>query len=121
MSQGDFIVMAFGVVVLISNVVTSWAVLTGKAQKRDLGPQPFEVSMTEGSLTVGLHREFCKPLQRRVTDLEVEVRTIKKKMELDKGEIIAAGEDRANALHTRIDGIPAKIIAILKDTKGLIG
>lgn len=127
MSQGDFIVMAIGVVVLLGNGVTAWAVLTGKGQKRELGPQPFEVTMKEKPLSVAGHEALCGPLHKRVGVLEEDVRAIRAKMDLDKHEIIQSGEERVSHLHCRIDGLkddiaaqPAQIVALLKNTKGLI-
>ena len=109
-----------GVLVLIGNAFTAWSVITGKPQKRDLGPQPFEIEMRDKPLTVTAHADFCKPLHKRVGDLECDVRMMRLKMDADKHEIIAAGEDRATRIHARIDGIPAHVIALLKDTKHLI-
>lgn len=93
----------------------------GEGEKREIGPQPFEVRMHDVPLTLGGHREICGPLIRRVGALENDVRMIRLKMEADKTEIISAGEERAKDMHRRIDNLPHQIIALLKDTKGLIG
>jgi hypothetical protein len=95
-------------------------VLTGKSQKRDLGPQPFSVALEKEPLTVTAHKELCGPLHQRVGVLENDVRMIRHKMEADKQEIIQSGEDRVKELHRRLDGLPHQVIALLKDTKGLI-
>jgi hypothetical protein len=55
-----------------------------------------------------------------VGTLENDVRVIRLKMEADKHEIINSGSERVKDLHRRIDGIPGQVIALLKDTKGLI-
>jgi hypothetical protein len=130
MNQGEFIVMGIGAIILLANGVTAWAVLTGKAAKRELGPQPFAVSMVDSKdkpLSVGGHDAICGPLHQRVGVLESDVRAIRLKMEADKREIITAGEDRMheinlrlNQLATEIANAPAKTVAMLKDTKGLL-
>jgi len=120
MNQGEFIVMGIGVLILLGNAFTAWAVITGKAQRRDLGPQPFEVTMQDKPLTKSGHEAICGPLHVRVGALENRTDRIERKMEEDKNEMLKAGEVRAKDLHRRIDGIPAQVIALLKDTKGLI-
>lgn len=120
MSQGEYISMGFYCLILLGNAATAWAVLSGKAQKRDLGPQPFDVRVKDRALTVKDHENLCGPLHQRVGVLESDVRGLRAKMESDKDEIIKSGEERVKSLHARIDGVPAQLIALLRDTKGLI-
>ena len=94
--------------------------LKGDGEARQVGPQPFEVTLREKGLTKADHDALCGPLHQRVGVLESDVRAIRKKMDADKNELLTAGEERAKDLHKRIDGIPHQVIALLKDTKGLI-
>jgi len=82
--------------------------------------QPVDVEIKERPMTVPMHEAACGPLHQRVSVLERDVRFIRAKMETDKQEIIGAGETRVVELHRRINGIPHEVIALLKDTKGLI-
>lgn len=127
MSQGEFINMAFNAAILLAAAVGAWGVLTGKAQKSEVGPQPFEVSVKDKPLTAAGHDALCGPLHQRVSVLENDVRAIRTKMEADKHEIIKSGEERVSHLHRRLDSLkddiaaqPAQVVALLKNTKNLI-
>jgi hypothetical protein len=78
-------------------------------------------------LSVGGHDAICGPLHQRVGVLESDVREIRLKMDTDKREIITAGEDRMHEINLRLNQLgaeianaPAKTVAMLKDTKGLL-
>lgn len=76
----------------------------GKTPDRVLvGPQPFIVEMKKEFITRDDHRRDLDGFGARVTKLE-DFR------EKDKKE-----------LSDKIDGIPGKVVAMLKDTKGLLG
>jgi len=109
MSQAEMLWGGVNLVILMGTLVTAWAVLTGKSQKRDVGPQPFSVSLEKETLTVGRHQELCGPLHGRVCALEKDVRVIRLKMDADKLEIIQAGEDRATKIHDRVNVAIEKI------------
>jgi polyhydroxyalkanoate synthesis regulator phasin len=98
-----------------------------KPEGREILGQPIKFTQEEKVMTEAAHIAACKPLHHRVDVLESDVRAIRAKMDLDKHEIIQAGEERVSHLHRRIDGLkndiaaqPAQIVALLKDTKGLI-
>ena len=91
-----------------------------KPEGREILGQPIKFSMDEKVMTEGTHRAVYGSLHHRVGALESDVRMIRSKMDADKNEIISSGEERAKDLHRRIDGLPHQIIALLKDTKGLL-
>jgi len=89
--------------------------------------QPLRVLQEEHVLTKAEHVEHCFHMERRVTALESRTTMIERKMESDKTEIIAAGEQRSIHIHNRINDLgheiaaqPAQIVALLKNTQGLI-
>jgi hypothetical protein len=100
MSQGELLISAFGIVVLMGNVVTAWAILTGKGQKRNID-QPFRVVAEDRVAT----ESALAPLNHRVGVLENDVRMLRGKMEADKNEIIAAGEERMRKIGERVDTV----------------
>jgi hypothetical protein len=126
MNQGEFILMGLGVVILLGNAVTAWAVLTGKAGKREI-QQPLVIKSERELVSKRDHEETLQPIIARVSTLENEVRVIRLKMESDKMEIIEAGEGRLREIREELNDIrkdiaatPAQVIALLKNTKGLI-
>lgn len=126
MNQAEFINMAFNSVILVAAVVTAWAVLTGKSGKREI-QQPLRVQHEKEVITKAEHAEHCTFMERRVFALEARADRIERKMETDKTEIIAAGAERLEELQSQLREIrrdvaaqPAQIVALLKNTKGLI-
>ena len=91
-----------------------------KPEGREILGQPVKISIDDKLMTEGSHKAICGSLHHRVGALESDVRMIRLKMDADKNEIISSGEERAKDLHRRIDGLPHQIIALLKDTKGLL-
>jgi chromosome segregation ATPase len=126
MNQGEFILMGLGVVILLGNAVTAWAVITGKAGKREI-QQPLRVQHEKEVITKAEHVEHCAFMERRVFALEARTDRIERKMETDKTEIIAAGQERLDELKAEIREVrndlhaqPAQIVALFKNMKGLI-
>ena len=81
----------------------------GKIEKREIGPQPLRTKEDDTLMTVPMHEAACGPLHKRVDALEKDVRGLRFKMESDKAEIIRAGEDRAKAIHDRINVVIEKV------------
>jgi hypothetical protein len=126
MNQGELIIAILGIVILVSQGVTAWSVLTGRGNKREIA-QPLITKSQPEFVTHAEHTEKCSHMERRVCALEVRATVIERKMETDKEEIIAAGEDRVVGIHRRIDEMqgsiaatPARTIELLKSTKGLL-
>ena len=113
----DLLLLAAFLVGVVAMVVG--AVRSNRTQKREL-QQPVEVEMRDKAMTHGEHKAVCGALHDRVWTLEKRMRRVEDKMDADKQEIISSGEERAAAMHRRIDQIPAQVIALLKDTKGLL-
>lgn len=111
----DLIIVIAVVVGVASSVVAMWR--SGGKQKRVIMDQPLRTEMVERPLT----RDAVGRLHRRVDVLEDDVKCIRSKMEADKVEIIKAGEARAVEMYRRMDAMPGRMIAMLKDTKGLLG
>lgn len=111
MNQGEFLILAIGVVVLLGNAVTAWAVLTGKSGQRTI-QQPLRVQQEKDVLTKAEHVEHCGYMERRVVALEARTERIERTMQSDKTEIIDAGEDRAINIHNRINDIDKKVSAL---------
>ncbi len=122
------VVAALGILLGLYMKIRSWEKsLRGEPDKREIGPQPFEVSLKDKALTHRDHEILCGPLHHRVVVLESDVRAIRHTMQKDKQEIIASGEERVSQIHRRIDELkndinaaPARTVALLKDTKGLL-
>jgi len=111
MNQGEFLTLAIGVVVLLGNAVTAWAVLTGKSGMRTI-QQPLRVQHEKDVLTKAEHVEHCGYMERRVVALEARTERIERTMQSDKTEIIDAGEERAINIHNRINDIDKKVSAL---------
>lgn len=98
----------------------------GKSQERKV-QDPLNVRMTDTFVTRSAHQETCSHMERRVSALELRASSIERKMEADKTEIIEAGAQRLAELRAEIRDVrkdlaatPAQIVALLKNTKGLI-
>ncbi len=113
----DLVLLSIAISGVVALVVG--AVRANRTQKREL-QQPVEVEMRDKNMTHGEHKAVCGALHERVGTLEGRMRRIEDRMDQDKQQIIASGEERAVEMHRRIDGIPAQVIALLKDTKGLL-
>lgn len=87
----------------------------------DIAGQPIQVEMARQFTTRESFQKHAELNRMHHEKIELRVAALERKLESDKDQIIAAGEDRANELHRRIDAIPHQVIALLKDTKGLIG
>lgn len=73
------------------------------------------------------HAAHAAEMSRRVSDLEKRMQATEHKMESDKEEIIRAGEKRMHEINREIARVkndvaatPARTIALLKETKGLL-
>lgn len=100
--------------------------VTGKGKERNI-QQPLRVVEDPRVLTKEEHVEHCSYMDRRVIALESRTDRIERKMETDKNAIIEAGEQRMINIHNRINDLqtalahqPAQVVALLKNTKGLI-
>lgn len=89
--------------------------------------QPVEIDLKERAMTHKDHEALCGPMGQRVSVLEGDVREIRSQMKSDKREIIKAGDDRVASLKDEINDLrhdvnsaPARTVALLRDTKGLI-
>jgi len=76
--------------------------MSGKTKERTI-QQPLHTVTEEKPMTVPMHEAACSPLHHRVGALESDVRMIRLKMDADKNEIISSGEERAVAIHNRIN------------------
>ena len=74
--------------------------------------QPLRVLQEEHVLTKAEHVEHCSHMERRVVALEARTDRIEHKMDLDKKEIIASGEERCILIHNRINDIDRKVSAL---------
>jgi hypothetical protein len=82
----------------------------------EISGQPLRFEMQKEPLTVEGHNAICGPLHRRVSVLESDVRAIRLKMDADKHELLAAGEERAHAIHERIN----VLISSVGELKGVV-
>lgn len=87
-----------------------------KASESDAPPvevkSPLEVRHEDPPIRRSEHVAMCGHMERRVSALEARTHAIERKMEVDKNEILAAGEARAIALHERINTIDKGVAAI---------
>lgn len=91
MTQGEWIMTALAVLSALGHASTGWFILTGRAGKRDVGPQPFEVKAT----VIYASKEDHDRLARKVEVLEKEVR-------INHAEALQKGEERAQRIETTI-------------------
>lgn len=104
--------------------IVDW--FTGRATERKI-QQPLRIVQDPQALSKAEHIEHCSYMDRRVIALESRTDRIERKMETDKNAIIEAGEQRMINIHNRINDLqtalahqPAQVVALLKNTKGLI-
>ena len=115
---------ALAAAALVVFKVFDW--FTGRTTQRTL-VQPFRITQDPQVLTKAEHVEYVGHMDRRVVAVECRLNHMEHKMETDKTEIIRAGEERSIHIHNRINDLqssiaaqPAQIVALLKNTKGLI-
>lgn len=75
----------------------------------EISGQPIRFTEELKFITKTEHTEHCGNMDRRVGVLENDIKMIRHKMESDKTEIIAAGEDRSIKIHDRINVAIEKI------------
>lgn len=78
----------------------------------EISGQPIRFTNEEHVLTKAEHVEHCSHMERRVVALEARTDRIEHKMDLDKKEIIASGEERCILIHNRINDIDRKVSAL---------
>lgn len=103
----------------IASAVTAWAVLSGRGKT----PQPLIVKGEQQVAT----KEEVTAQKLRIDALEGDLASIRFSITESERRMLAEGSRRAGTLHKRIDDVekdistvPAKVVALLKDTKGLI-
>lgn len=103
----------------IASAITAWAVISG----RGTTPQPLRV---QGETRLATHEEL-ETLSARVDDMNDDLTAIRNSIADSERRMLAEASRRAGTLHKRIDdvekdiaGVPARTIALLKETKGLI-
>jgi hypothetical protein len=83
-------------------------------------PQPVRVTKEPEFITTEAHERDRTEMKRRVAELESRMLRVENKMESDKQEIIKAMDEKIERLEDKLDVVPSRVIALLKDTKDLI-
>lgn len=78
----------------------------------EISGQPLKVEMAKQFMTRDDHRHICGGLEKRVGDLETDMRGIKHQMATETKEILKAGHDRAEKIYDRINSIDRKVSAL---------
>ena len=117
MSPAELLYTGLGVLILVSQAVGAWFLLTGRASKSEVGPQPFEVREAEDALTRREHSLTCGHIDRRVTALETRADRLERRMDDDKKEIIASGKDSEAGIHSRLNDVDRKVAALDERTQ----
>jgi hypothetical protein len=119
MSPAELLYTGLGVLILVGQAVGAWFLLTGRASKREVGPQPFEVREASESLTRREHSLTCGHIDRRVTALETRADRLERRMDEDKKEIIASGKDSEKGIHSRINTVLEAVSELRGELKRL--
>lgn len=90
------------------------------SQFRKRLPQPLDVRSVPELMTAESHAMHRETMNGRVSALELRMNRVESKMESDKNEIISAVDHKLEKLEEKIDRTPAGVVALLKDTKGLL-
>lgn len=78
----------------------------------EISGQPLKVEMAKQFMTRDDHRNICGGLEKRVGELETDMRGIKNQMATETKEIIKAGHDRSEKIYERINGLDRKVSAL---------
>lgn len=78
----------------------------------EISGQPIKFSQEEKVMTEKAHQAVCGRLEKRVGDLETDMRGIKGQMATETKEILKAGHDRAEKIYDRINSIDRKVAAL---------
>jgi hypothetical protein len=123
MNEWEWIKAALYAVPTIASVVTAWAVLTGRAAKTEISGQPVEV---KGAVRLATWEEL-EAVSERIDKLDGELESIRNSVVESERRLQQEASRRAANLHKRIDdmdkdigNVPARTIALLKETKNLI-
>jgi septation ring formation regulator EzrA len=111
-----------GIAILVAIAASSLALLqTGKAQKRNIEPQPLEVAVTEKFST----RESCNQkhteTDRRMNTMEHEIATIRASIQETLLDYDRKSEERISKVHDRINALGTSISDKIGDLKRDIG
>jgi hypothetical protein len=90
-------------------------------KKEPAVPQPVRVTKEPEFMTTEAHDVHRREVERRVVELEKRMNRVEDKMESDKQEIIEAIDAKIARVEDKVDAVPSRVIAILKDTKNLLG
>lgn len=106
-------------IVILGFVITIWLKLRswekglkGDPEKREISPQPLGVRLAAEFVR---QQEFDREISRLDQDakeIKARLRQLDEKREADKIEIISAGEERAVAIHNRINLLLEKVSEI---------
>jgi hypothetical protein len=100
--------LAVGLILSVAaNVFAIWR--GGSAQRREIGPQPFEIKAAAEYAT----KEELARLEKHFVDFRSEILSALKEREIERSKNLAR-------LHERIDEMPERILRMLKETKHLI-
>lgn len=124
--MGEFVYALFALLGGIVAAVSIWA-MTRKKSTIEIEPQPVQTQRAPKRFNHDLAEQRHQDHDRRIRTLEDWRDSFHTKLEADKLEIIAAGEERSDKirdhvervrreLDDKIDGVPDRVIATLKNT-----
>jgi len=96
-----------GMTYLIVSVERFKRSVTGKGEPREIGPQPLVVTPAQRFATVDDCKSRHVTIDARVTRVETRLDNLEGKLSQTEHRIIQAGDDRAKALHRRLNAMLA--------------
>jgi hypothetical protein len=105
---------------------------------RTLSPNPLRVEAVKEPITKEQCERMHVPFVQKLTDLDLRIREVDHDLQTFKQAVLENGEERKNfivqrvddvrkelsaeinSVHKRVDGIPERIMAMLRNVKGLI-
>ncbi len=106
-------VKSLGILVTLAVSLTTLVMLflrTGRTEKRELLPQPLEVRGATRLVDVELHRQCQAQLDRRVTGLESDLKTLRAELKSDRLATQDLIRHEVGRVHGRLDDLVKHLI-----------
>jgi hypothetical protein len=115
------VVRSLGMLVTLAVSLTTLVMLllrTGRAEKRELLPQPLEVRSSTRLVDVELHRQCQAHLNHRVTGLEGDLKTLRAELKSDRLATQDLIRLEVGKVHGRLDDLVKHLVTDRPDGPG---